>query len=705
MKKLLVIIVAALALAACTQEKNIVPAEPGVTEITATHQLSTRSALYASDGETLYNILWDAPDKILVGYAGTELATFTSKNEFPAAEATFTGKLPDGSGELCAIYPAEDGNSVDADGKYRIQLHVEQTAVEGSYDPLAFPAVAQSDSKNLSFLNVFGLLELSVGYDDVTAISYGIYYDDSFVFERTRKAASSLVMLIEIKNGVPQMVGSEGEANVDAFILYPPKGSECFSKDALYYMAVPPVGGWISGMHPAFWLTHSDGSTTEIVFENNPIVERSKVHPVKRLFLEEVTPDEPEPEETCNLVINEASLHTSFDNSWIELFNPSENTVATDGVILRVNCGAANYPISIGSAEIKSGEYLVLSLSLDELSSVDLGDVASFCLEKGDQTLDTFEISKTLPALSIRGSYQRLPDGSGKWRALTYPTKGKENGYDLSKNGNTAIWMYGNVVSTVMANDASGLKNLKAKGYRHIFLYFYAIAQNGGNEVRRFVETCEMNDISVHIWIPTLYSGGEWINPVENGSPNENYFNSLAQKAKDYIEELGVKGIVLEYLRYPGNAYNTEGGAEAITRCCEVISDMIKDYDEGLVLSVTLMPETIDNIYYYGQDTNALSQFAQVLIPLLYRSDYHAELDWYEPTANWYTDEVDGHAEVWPALLTYHSYEDDSALSEEEFMVEWDALKGAHFSGLCLYRYGLGLLPDVSDLTIGVNTN
>ena len=705
MKKLLVIAVAALALAACTQEKSIVPADPGLTEITATH-VSTRSALYVSDGETLYNILWDAPDKILVGYAGSELATFTSKNESPAAEATFTGKLPEGSGELYGIYPAEDGNTVEADGTYKIIMHTVQTAVEGSYDPMAFPAIAQSESKNLSFMNVFGLLELTVGYEDVTSIFFGVKMSGNEVDPRplTRKTANPLTMSVQMKDGEPLITSIDGENETGGFVLNPPKGSECFKIDTPYYLAVHPVGGWLQGMCPAFWLTHSDGSTTEIVFDSNPIIERSKVHKVKRLFLEEETPDEPEPEETCNLVINEASLHTSFDNSWIELFNPSENTVATEGVILRVNCGAS-YPISIGSAEIKSGEHLVLSLSLDELSSVDLGDVTSFCLEKGDQTLDSFELSKTLPTLCVRGSYQRLPDGSGDWRALTYPTKGKENGYDLSKNGNTAIWMYGDVVSNVLANDASGLKNLKAKGYRHIFLNFYAIEQNGKNEVRRFVETCEMNDISVHIRMPTFYSSGEWINPVKNGSPDENYFNSLAQEAKDYIEELGVKGIVLEDLRYPGTAYKTEGGAEAITRCCEVISDMIKDYEEGLVLSVSLMPDTIDNIYYYGQDTNALSQFAQVLIPLLYRNDYHAGLDWYEPTANWYTDEADGHAEVWPALLTYHSNDDTSALSEEEFMIEWNALKGAHFSGLCLYRYGLGLLPDVSDLTIGVNTN
>ena len=295
MKKLLVIAVATLALAACTQERNIVPAEPGVTEITATH-VSTRSALYASDGETLYNILWDVSDQIMVGYAGTELATFTSKNESPAAEATFTGKLPEGSGELYGIYPAEDGNTVEADGTYKIMMHTVQTAVEGSYDPMAFPAIAQSESKNLSFMNVFGLLELTVGYEDVTSIFFGVKMSGNEVDPRplTRKTANPLVMSVQMKDGEPLITSIDGDNETGGYVLNPPKGSEYFTMDTPYYLAVHPVGGWLQGISPAFWLTHSDGSTTEIVFDSNPIIERSKVHPVKRLFLEEVTPDEPE---------------------------------------------------------------------------------------------------------------------------------------------------------------------------------------------------------------------------------------------------------------------------------------------------------------------------------------------------------------------------------------------------------------------------
>ena len=318
-------VISTMLLAACTQERNIVPADPGVTEITATHQLSTRSALYASDGETLYNILWDAPDKILVGYAGTELATFTSKNEFPAAEATFTGKLPDGSGELCAIYPAEDGNTVEADGTYKIILHTVQTAVEGSYDPIAFPAIAQSESKNLSFMNVFGLLELTVGYEDVTSIFFGVKMDGNEVNPRplTRKTAEPLTISVEMKDGVPQITSFDGENETGGFVLNPPKGSEFFKIDTPYYLAVNPIGGWLQGMYPTFWLTHSDGSTTEIVLDGQPLLERSKVHKVKRLFLEE----EPEiPEVEAIFLDGNKTISVGESLTLVPTINPSDAT-------------------------------------------------------------------------------------------------------------------------------------------------------------------------------------------------------------------------------------------------------------------------------------------------------------------------------------------------------------------------------------------
>ena len=236
----------------------------------------------------VYGIFWDAPDKILVGYAGA-VSEFTSTNTEPAEEATFTGTLPEGSGELYGIYPAESDNTVDADGTFKIIYHNEQTAVEGSYDPIAFPSIAVSESKNLSFKNILGLLELTVGYDDVTSITFTAYSD--VAIPRTRGTADPIVMYVQLKEGEPTIVGAEGGENghgrFSGYILNAPKGSSCFTKDAPYYLAVPPISGWTEDMYPLFILQHSDGSTTNIKFDYQPVLERSKVHKVKKLVTEE----------------------------------------------------------------------------------------------------------------------------------------------------------------------------------------------------------------------------------------------------------------------------------------------------------------------------------------------------------------------------------------------------------------------------------
>ena len=289
MQKLTIIAIAAaaMALSACTQERDFVPAAPGETEITASHML-TRSSLKVTEGEApSYDVLWDAPDKILVGYAGSELATFTSKNESPATEATFTGKLPEGSGDLYGIYPAASGNTVDPDGFFIIAFKNEQTAVAGSYDPEAFPSVAVSDSKNLSFQNICGLLALKVGRNDVTKIELsdafvGDYDSPSPEPAPTRAAAMVALpggdMTVEIQDGEPTITGFSDIAGT--IVLNAPKGKETFSTDETYYMAVYPI---TFSYGASFVLTHQSGETERITFEGGQDVERSKVHVVPTL--------------------------------------------------------------------------------------------------------------------------------------------------------------------------------------------------------------------------------------------------------------------------------------------------------------------------------------------------------------------------------------------------------------------------------------
>ena len=275
---------AALALAACQSEKRgpeTAVSDPGQTTITATHELSTRSSLKA-DGDS-YSILWDASDEILVAYAGVTPATFTSKSKKPVAEATFTGKLPEGSGTLYGIYPAVSGNAVDNDGMFSIAFKSEQTAVAGSYDPEAFPAVAATQSKNMSFQNVCGLLELKVGYDDVSSITLEPRIDapirDVALVGGYIPGGTLSVSL----DDTPQIV--ECSETLEYIELLPPSGQEFFTKGTTYYMAVPPCS-FPAGAQ--FRLLRPDGFML-FPIDNSVDVERSKVHKVPPFSLGNIT--------------------------------------------------------------------------------------------------------------------------------------------------------------------------------------------------------------------------------------------------------------------------------------------------------------------------------------------------------------------------------------------------------------------------------
>ena len=358
MKKLSIIAFAAAVLfAGCQQERGMeqVTTDPTMTAIKASRELSTRSLLQAEGGEEApsYSILWDAPDSILVSYGGTTMASFKSKNEEPAAEATFVGKLPEGSGTLYGIYPASSDHSVDADGVFSIAFKDVQTAVAGSYDPEAFSAVAASDSKELSFLNVCGLLALQVGYDDVTKIS--LSGDVSYPVT-TRFAA-----IEPIPGGIlTGEIGSDGleltsySEDLYEIVLNAPEGG-FFSQKETYYMAVPPCTLQYGA---TFTLSRESGEPVEVVIEGSLTMDRSKVHKVKTLYVEpyipiesvEVNPKEVTVEEGKEVALTITVTPSNASNQDMVLESVDDNiaTVSDTGVVTGVAKGETSIKIMVG---------------------------------------------------------------------------------------------------------------------------------------------------------------------------------------------------------------------------------------------------------------------------------------------------------------------------------------------------------------------
>ena len=420
MKKLTIISAAALsvfALASCEREKGFEPATVLDSEITvtATRDASTRSSLEVDEtsGTPVYNVLWDAPDQILVTFPGAEPGVFASENEAPVAEADFTGHLPSTDGDasvLYGLYPAEEGNCVDAKGNFQFAFHDKQTAVAGSFDPAALPAGAVSDpgSTNLQFSNVCGLLKITVALPDISVIKL---HPIKAALAPTRVDADATIpggtLLVDFSGNEPELLS--GTENLDTVTLLPPDGEEFFDPAETYYIVVPPCtldGG------AYFTLTRPAGDDDFVVSTDPVSVVRSKVHEVVTPLGEEaVVPVE---EITINVDDEEVSgLHLEVGGEPVpfsitvkpedatdpetEYESSDEDvvTVSEDGLVTAVGPGEATVTVTVTTPDGTSVSAEVTVTVTEPVVSVESISVESEEMEleidSQDEIVVTFE--------------------------------------------------------------------------------------------------------------------------------------------------------------------------------------------------------------------------------------------------------------------------------------------------------------------------
>ena len=236
------------------------------------------------------------------------------------------------------------------------------------------------------------------------------------------------------------------------------------------------------------------------------------------------------------------------------------------------------------------------------------------------------------------------------------------------------------------------LKQLAADGTTDLILNYYAIEKHGKSSVENWIANANNFGMRVHIWMQVYYEGS-WVNPVSSGD----YNNQKIAEAQSYARIKGVSGIVLDYLRYPGNAYKTSGGTDAISRFTKSITNEIHKINSALIVSATPMPETTVSEYYYGQDYSAISSYVDVVIPMVYKGNYGKSTSWIKSTADWYVDNSRG-AKVWTALLAYRSDDDGTWIPTSELINDINNARYAGSSGVILFRYAMTNLIDFKNL-------
>ena len=417
------------------------------------------------------------------------------------------------------------------------------------------------------------------------------------------------------------------------------------------------------------------------------------------------------------VVINEIAAHgqTTGAASWVELLNGTESEMDISGIGLYFTDQSSEnksiYAAPDGT-KLSAGQRLVISTG-DGTLLAGIPSDADFTLKlarsASGKAIDEFSTSDAFGkvlAQTARGSYQRIPDGSVDWKNLTYSSEGMENSlFSLDNTLRNGIWVWSSHVAGLSENDYAKLKDLKVKGIDHIILNYAAFTAANKASTVAFISEAESLGLTVHAWIQCFHNSAGWINPIDDDNKcyKDEVFEEILANAKTYIEEYGVKGIHLDYIRFPGTAqsHNIDDNVNsvgAVTRCCSELRSLCDGYDEGLVISAAMMPDETAAGKYYGQNRTQMGQYLDIFMPMIYKYSYNYTDTKCQTIANNFSTYG---AECWPGTTTYTGGDSSAvAMDAASVLEDCEVYKGTQAKGIVLFRYGIGEVPDLSDFTL-----
>ena len=283
-------------------------------------------------------------------------------------------------------------------------------------------------------------------------------------------------------------------------------------------------------------------------------------------------------------------------------------------------------------------------------------------LKKGKRTVK-YSFKKNAPYLSSSGSFKI------KVRAKI----AKGNGY----------WLWPKHMHSV------SLKSLASKGTKHILLHVQAISVYGKSSVVSFIKKAHKYGMKVHLWMQVCCIGETWTSPEnKDGSIKYGFLNSKINEAKRYAKIKGVDGIHFDYVRFGGTAHLYKHPEKPLNYFAKKASTAIHKIKPNCIVSAALMPEPSAMLYYYGQDVPAMSKYMDVLIPMVYKGNYHQNTKWIKSVTNTFVKQSNG-AQLWTGLQSYVSDDNTQKLSQKALLKDAKAAKDGGAKGVVLFRIGI----------------
>lgn len=271
---------------------------------------------------------------------------------------------------------------------------------------------------------------------------------------------------------------------------------------------------------------------------------------------------------------------------------------------------------------------------------------------------------------------------SGTYKITVKPALTKGNGYWVNK------WSMKKV----------NLKKLSKKGTKHIFLQHTVFSKYGAKKVIKWIKKAHKYGIKVHIWMAVFYNNGKYIHASnKKGVYNYAHMNEKIKLAKYYSSFKEVDGIHFDYLRFGGNAYKYKNGAAAINYFVKQASHEVRSVNPNIIVSAAVMPEPSSMKYYYGQDIPTISKYLDVVVPMIYKGNYHASSKWIKKITKKFVKKSKG-SKIWAGLQSYKSDWNIKKLSYKALMKDAKNAKKGGASGVVLFRFGLSALLNFKKL-------
>lgn len=283
-------------------------------------------------------------------------------------------------------------------------------------------------------------------------------------------------------------------------------------------------------------------------------------------------------------------------------------------------------------------------------------------LKKGKRTVK-YSFYRTSPYLS----------SSGKHVIKVHSKISKGNGY----------WLWPMHMKSV------NLKSLASKGTKHIFLHAQSLSTHGRSSVTSFIKRAHSYGMKVHLWMQVFCVGEKWVSPVrDDGSLKYGFMNNKINLAKSYARIPGVDGIHFDYIRYGGTAHIHKNAVKSINYFVKKASTQLHKVNPNCIVSAAIMPEPSMMTYYYGQDVPTMSRYMDVLVPMVYKGNYHQTRSWVTSVTKTYVDQSSG-AQIWTGLQSYYSDNNARKLPQSVLVKDSKAAMKGGAKGIILFRIGI----------------